>query len=62
MKTIHIQADESVLGTILEYLKRFPRQKVRIDLEEEPGDEKQFKALNLDTRGFRFNREEANER
>jgi len=62
MKTIHVHADEGIADRIISFLKSLPPHKVKVEVEEKKPRRKRFNAIELETRSFRFDREEAHER
>ncbi len=63
MHALKVYVDDSMLDKVMHFLKNLPASKVRVDVE--PTVEQKAKRLNsisLKTKGFVFNREEANAR
>lgn len=63
MHALKVYVDDSMLDKVMHFLKNLPASKVRVDVE--PKVEQKAKRLNsisLKTKGFVFNREEANAR
>lgn len=63
MHTLKLEVEDSVIDKVKMFLKQLPQNTVHIKKEDEGSNKhNKFNAIALNTKDFRFNREEANER
>lgn len=63
MKTIRLDVSDNVYEKVMFFLRNLPQTDVRVNEEETDMPENNFfKSVKIKTKGFVFNREEANER
>ena len=65
MQTIRLDVnDNNMFNTIMDFLNNLPQHdfKVKVEKKQIPIKRKKLRAISLKTKGFKFNREEANER
>ena len=63
MKTIRLDVDDSIFDKVM-YLNHLPKKDVKVNIEDD-GKRRNHKKLNvisIKTKGFKFDREEANVR
>ena len=64
MKTIRLDIDDSIFDKVMYFLNHLPKKDVRVNVEESQKEPKHRKlmALSIETKGFKFDREEAHAR
>lgn len=64
MKMIHLQIDDTILEKVMTFLTDLPKQNIHVEIEETPvsKNRRQLTALSIQTKNFKFNRNEAHER
>lgn len=62
MQTIRLEVEESFVDKVKVLLQQLPHNKVYIKKEDVNNKNNRFKAIALNTKNFKFNREESNER
>jgi len=65
MQTIRLDINNhNIFNTIMDFLNNLPQHEFKVKVEKKPIDtkRKKLRAISLKTKGFKFNREEANER
>ena len=64
MHSIRLEVNDSVLDKVMYFLNLLPKNDIKIKLENKPTESKpkKLKAISLKTKGFKFDREEANVR
>ena len=64
MRTVRIDINDNVYDKVMFFLTNLPKSEVRSNIENEKkqNDADILKVISLKTKGFKFDREEANER
>ncbi len=64
MRTVRIDINDNVYDKVMFFLTNLPKSEVRLNIENEKkqNDADILKVISLKTKGFKFDREEANER
>ena len=65
MQTIRLDINNhNIFNTIMDFLNNLPQHEFKVKVEKKPvlTKRKKLRAISLKTKGFTFNREEANER
>jgi len=64
MRTIKLDVNDNIYDKVMFFLKNLPKDDVRVNVEyvEEKHKVDTLNAVSLNTKGFKFNREEANAR
>lgn len=64
MRTIKLDVNDNIYDKVMFFLKNLPKDDVRVNVKyvEEKHKVDTLKAVSLNTKGFKFNREEANAR
>jgi hypothetical protein len=64
MHALKVYVDDSVFDKVMSFLKNLPAHQVKVDIEPttRSNSPKVLKAVSLKTKGFTFNRDEANAR
>ena len=62
MRTIRLDINDSVYDKVIAFLSELSQNDVHIVSDQIEKDHRKFHSISLKTKGFRFNREEANAR
>ena len=65
MQTIRVDINNNnIFNTIMDFLNNLPQHEFKVKVEKKPvvANRKKLKAISLKTKGFKFDRDEANER
>jgi len=65
VQTIRLDINNNnIFNTIMDFLNNLPQHEFKVKVEKKPvvAKRKKLRAISLKTKGFTFNREEANER
>ena len=65
MQTIRLDVNnKTIFNTIMDFLNNLPQHEFKVNIEKKvvPIQKRKLNAISLKTKGFKFNREEANAR
>lgn len=62
MRTITLQIKDGIYEKVICFLKNLPKNEVKIIENDTKNIQKTFNSISLKTRGYKFNRDEANAR
>ncbi len=64
MKTIKLEINDSIFDKVMFFLTNLPKKDIRLNIEskQEIKESNQLRSISLKTKGFKFNRDEANAR
>ncbi len=63
MQTLKIEVNDSIFDKVIHFLNNLPKSEIRLSIEEASESEpKKLNSLSLKTKGFKFDRDEANAR
>ena len=60
---VRLEIEDSIVDKVMFFLQNLPKNEVKLDVESETYTKpKKLRSISLKTKGFKFNREEANAR
>lgn len=61
MKTIRLDVEDNIFDKVMFFLNNLPKNDIRLEIEKKQNKNK-LRAISLQTKNFKFSREEANAR